>query len=82
MKNLIRAELLALHTTRTFWGYIAAALALVPVSVALAIASAAVDTPLTSSEGLRGVKRTRRPARSRARRAGAFIYRSLNRRVR
>jgi ABC-type transport system involved in multi-copper enzyme maturation permease subunit len=55
MKNLIRAELLKLRTTRVFWGYIAAALAFVPVSIALAMTTGSDATPLTSSEGLRGV---------------------------
>ena len=55
MKNLIRAELLKLRTTRVFWGYMAAALAFVPVSIALSITSATDAAPLTSGEGLRGV---------------------------
>ncbi len=55
MTNLIRAELLALRTTRTFWAYIAVALAFVPVSIALSITTASDTAPLTSSEGLRGV---------------------------
>lgn len=55
MKNLIHAELLKLRTTRAFWAYIAAALAFVPVSIALSITTASDTAPLTSSEGLRGV---------------------------
>jgi ABC-type transport system involved in multi-copper enzyme maturation permease subunit len=55
MKNLIRAELLKLRTTRVFWGYVAAALALVPVSIALSMTAGNDVAPLTSSEGLRGV---------------------------
>lgn len=55
MRNLIRAELLKLRTTRVFWLYVAVALAFVPVSVALAITAGATDTPLGSSEGLRNV---------------------------
>ena len=55
MKNLIHAELLKLRTTRVFWGYMVAALAFVPVSIALSITSATDAAPLTSSEGLRGV---------------------------
>jgi ABC-2 type transport system permease protein len=55
MTNLINAELLKLRSTRTFWAYIAAALAFVPMSVALAITTASDTAPLTSSEGLRGV---------------------------
>jgi ABC-type transport system involved in multi-copper enzyme maturation permease subunit len=54
MKSLINAELLKLRTTRVFWGYVAAALAFVPVSIALSITTAN-STPLASSEGLRGV---------------------------
>ena len=37
MNALLRAELLKLRTTRTFWWTVAAALAFVPVSVALAL---------------------------------------------
>jgi len=55
MRNLIRAELLKLRTTRAFWAYIAAALAFVPVSIALSISTANDAAPLTSSEGVRGV---------------------------
>jgi ABC-type transport system involved in multi-copper enzyme maturation permease subunit len=55
MNNLIRAELLKLRTTRAFWGYMAATLAFVPVSIALSITAASDATPLASSEGLRGV---------------------------
>lgn len=55
MKNLIRAELLKLRTTRVFWAYVAAALAFVPVSIALSISASNGTFPLTSSEGLRGV---------------------------
>lgn len=35
MRDLIRAELLKLRTTRMFWGNVAAALAFVPVTIAL-----------------------------------------------
>jgi ABC-2 type transport system permease protein len=55
MTNLIRAELMALRTTRVFWLYIATALALVPVSVALAITAAPQIGPLGSSAGVRNV---------------------------
>lgn len=57
MKNLIHAELLKLQTTRTFWAYIAAALAFVPVTVALAVTGAGQDgsMPLASSDGVRNV---------------------------
>jgi hypothetical protein len=47
MNNLIRAELLKLRTTRTFWWSVVAALAFVPVSIALAIAK--VGTPSGAS---------------------------------
>ena len=55
MKNLIHAELLKLRTTRVFWAYVAAALAFVPVSIALAMTSGQEAAPLESSEGLRNV---------------------------
>ena len=55
MKNLIRAELLKLRTTRVFWAYVAAALAFVPVSIALSMSASNGTVPLSSSEGLRGV---------------------------
>ena len=47
MNNLIRAELLKLRTTRTFSWSVIAALAFVPVSIALAIAK--VGTPSGTS---------------------------------
>ena len=57
MNNLIRAELLKLRTIRTFTWSVIAALAFVPVSIALAIAK--VGTPagtiLDSAEGFRNV---------------------------
>jgi hypothetical protein len=57
MNNLIRAELLKLRTTRTFWYSVVSALAFVPVSIALAIAK--VGNPggesLDSVEGFRNV---------------------------
>ena len=40
MRHLIQAELLKLRTTRSFWLYMAAALAFVPVTVALAVTGA------------------------------------------
>jgi hypothetical protein len=43
MNNLIRAELLKLRTTRTFWWSVVAALTFVPLSIALAIAK--IGTP-------------------------------------
>jgi ABC-type transport system involved in multi-copper enzyme maturation permease subunit len=60
MKNLIHAELLKLGTTRAFWVYIAAALAFVPVTVALAVTGAGTgqqdgSMPLGSSDGVRNV---------------------------
>jgi ABC-2 type transport system permease protein len=57
MKNLIRAELLKLRTTRMFWGTVAAALAFVPISIAQAIYSAGQTggASLDSSEGVRHV---------------------------
>ena len=55
MKQLIRAELLKLRTTRVFWGYMAAALAFVPVGIALAITTENDAVPLATSEGIRGV---------------------------
>jgi ABC-type transport system involved in multi-copper enzyme maturation permease subunit len=59
MSDLIRAELLKLRTTRTFWWSVVAALAFVPVSVALAMqmaGQAGSPTPtLDSSEGVRNV---------------------------
>ena len=57
MNNLIRAELLKLRTTRTFWWSVVAALAFVPVSIALAIAKIGTPsgTSLASAEGFRNV---------------------------
>ena len=57
MRHLIQAELLKLRTTRSFWLYMAAALAFVPVTVALAITGAGQDgsMPLASSDGVRNV---------------------------
>jgi ABC-2 type transport system permease protein len=59
MSDLIRAEVLKLRTTRTFWWSVVAALAFVPVSVALAMqmaGQAASPIPaLDSSEGVRNV---------------------------
>lgn len=55
MTNLIRAELLKLRTTRAFWLYVAAALAFVPVSVALALTNDPGMSPLGSSAGVRNV---------------------------
>ena len=55
MNNQIRAELLKLRTTRIFWVYVAAALAFVPVSVALAITAGPPTATLDSSEGVRNV---------------------------
>ena len=57
MNNLIRAELLKLRTIRTFTWSVIAALAFVPVSIALAIAKvgAPPGTILDSAEGFRNV---------------------------
>src|SRR4051794_13779629 len=60
MKNLIQAELLKLRTTRSFWLYLAAALAFVPITVALAVSGAGAglqdgSTALGSSDGVRNV---------------------------
>jgi ABC-2 type transport system permease protein len=59
MSDLIRAELLKLRTTRTFWWSVVAALAFVPGSIALAMqmaGQAGSPTPvLDSSEGVRNV---------------------------
>ena len=53
MTHLIRAELLKLRTTRTFWAYVGAAVAFVPLSVALAMTSG--SEPLDSPDGVRNV---------------------------
>ena len=57
MSDLIRAELLKLRTTRMSWWIAAAALAFVPLGIALAIQAAgqAGNATLDSSEGLRNV---------------------------
>src|SRR3954468_2363223 len=57
MNYLIRAELLKLRTTRTFSSSVIAALAFVPVSIALAIAKVGTPsgTSLDSAEGFRNV---------------------------
>src|ERR1039458_9774878 len=58
MKNLIRAELLKLRTTRMIYGLALAALALVPLSVFGAIVSAGKSgggPALGTGEGIRGV---------------------------
>jgi ABC-2 type transport system permease protein len=59
MKHLIRAELLKMRTTRTFWWSAVAALAFVPVSVALAVTGtgtgAGVVNSLDSTAGFRNV---------------------------
>jgi ABC-2 family transporter len=53
MKDLVRAELLKLRTTRSFWLYIASALAFVPVTVALAMHGAPDIAPPGSHAGVR-----------------------------
>jgi ABC-2 type transport system permease protein len=57
MNNLIRAELLKLRTIRTFSWSVVAALAFVPVSIALAMAKVGTPsgTSLDSAEGFRNV---------------------------
>src|SRR4051812_42130140 len=57
MTSQIQAELLKLRTTRSFWLYVAAALAFVPVTVSLAVNGAGhnENLPLASSEGVRNV---------------------------
>jgi hypothetical protein len=55
MNNLIRAELLKLRTLRMFWWSVVAALAFVPVSVALSIEASPTNISLDSTDGLRNV---------------------------
>lgn len=57
MTHLIRAELLKVCSIRTFWWTVAAALAFVPVSIALAMESAGSNgnAGLETSEGFRNV---------------------------
>jgi len=55
MKSLIHAELLKLRTTRAFWVYIAAALAFVPVTIALTMTVSNDGLVLDSSEGITAV---------------------------
>ena len=58
MNHLIRAELLKLRTTRMLYLNALAALAFVPVSVAISILTAGdpgAGPALTTSEGIRGV---------------------------
>jgi ABC-2 type transport system permease protein len=57
MNNLIRAELLKMRSTRTFWWSATAALAFVPVSIALAIKGMGngLSANLDSVEGFRNV---------------------------
>ena len=50
MRDLIRAELLKLRTTRMFWGNVIAVLAFVPFGVALAIRGG--EEPLDSADGI------------------------------
>jgi ABC-2 type transport system permease protein len=55
MKNLINAELLKLRTTKAFWAYVGSTVAFVPLSIALSMTVGTDQTPLTTSEGIRGV---------------------------
>jgi ABC-2 type transport system permease protein len=55
MTTLIRAELSKLGTLRSFWWTVAATLAFVPVSVAIAMHGGANNAPLASAEGFRNV---------------------------
>jgi len=55
MKSLIHAELLKLRTTRAFWVYIAAALAFVPVTIAVTMTVSNDGLVLDSSEGITAV---------------------------
>jgi hypothetical protein len=57
MSTLIRAELLKIHTVRTFWWTVAATIAFVPLSVLLAITRPGNSgaASLGSSEGFRNV---------------------------
>lgn len=53
MNHLVGAELLKLRTTRASWMYLGSALALVPLSVALAVTAG--NDPLDSAAGVRNV---------------------------
>jgi len=55
MSRLIRAELLKLTTTRTFWAYVLIVLALVPLALAKTIENPGAGVVLDSSEGVRTV---------------------------
>lgn len=58
MRNLIRAELLKLRTTRMFWYCALAALAFVPISLTISILTAGKEgagAALDTSEGIRNV---------------------------
>ncbi len=55
MNTLIRAELLKLRTLRLFWWTVAATLAFVPVSIAVAVRGGSGSAPLDSTEGFRNV---------------------------
>jgi ABC-2 type transport system permease protein len=57
MRALISAELLKLRTTRTFWWYVLAAVAFVPLSIAVAVnrAGSTGYAALDSTDGLRAV---------------------------
>ena len=55
MNRLLRAELLKLGTTRTFWVYVLIMLAFVPLALAQAIDNPGAGVVLDSSEGVRTV---------------------------
>jgi hypothetical protein len=57
MRALTAAELLKLRTTRTFWWYVLATVAFVPVSIAVAVnrAGSTGYAPLDSTDGVRAI---------------------------
>ena len=65
MRHLIQAELLKLRTTRSFWLYMAAALAFVPVTVALAVTGAGAGRQHAAGEQRRRPQRLRLGSRRR-----------------
>lgn len=55
MNTLIRAELMKLRTLRSFWWTVAATLAFVPVSIAIAMHSGSGSPGIETTEGFRNV---------------------------